>query len=72
MKRDIRWGRVHHGFTPCACAGAALVGSGIFSCLGKHNLPGLPGARERDAHAASRTEPRVLWVWSSWFARMLK
>lgn len=30
------------------------------------------GARVRAAGAGRRTEPNMLWGWSSWFARMLK
>lgn len=33
---------------------------------------GFLGVRVRDAHAGRRTEPSMLWGWSSWFARMLK
>lgn len=33
---------------------------------------GFLGARVRDAHAGRRTEPSILWGWSSWIARMLK
>lgn len=72
MKRDVQGGRPHHGFTPGTCAvepGCPLVG--IWSPLALETTVFL-GARVRDAHAGRRTEPSVLWGWSSWSARMLK